>query len=74
MVSGLKFRGPKAVLMGAAIPWLGLLAVLLFIECFVPYQGGGASMWPVAQCFGGTVAALTGACSAAFVRFIRSRA
>ena len=47
----------------AAIPWLGLLAVLLFMEYGMPYQGGGASMWPIAQLFGGTVAALVGVLS-----------
>ena len=71
---GLAIRGRKAVLIGAVIPWLGLLAWLLYHEFLVPYQGGGASMWPIAQLFGGTVAALVGACAAAAVRFIRSRA
>ena len=72
--SALAIRGRKAVLIGAVIPWLGLLARLLYNEYFVPYQGGGFSYWPIAQFFGGTVAALTGACSSAAVRFIRSRA
>ena len=72
--SALAIRGRKAVLIGAVIPWLGLLAWLLYHEFFVPYQGGGASMWPIAQLFGGTVAALTGACSSAAVRFIGGRA
>jgi hypothetical protein len=45
------------------IPWLGVLAWLLYQEYFVPYKGGGASMWPVAQLVAGTVAAATGMAS-----------
>jgi hypothetical protein len=66
-LSALAFRGKKAVLIGAIIPWLALLACLLYAEYFLPYQGGGASMWPIAQLFGGTVAALVGGISAAIV-------
>jgi hypothetical protein len=72
-LSGLAMRGRKAVVLGAVIPWLGLLAWLLYCEYFVPYQGGGASMWPIAQLFGGTAAALTGAGFSVAVRLIRSR-
>jgi len=46
--------------LAGAIPWLGLLAALLYSEYCLPYQGGGASMWPIAQLFGGTVAATAG--------------
>jgi hypothetical protein len=51
-----------------AVPWLGMLGWLLYNEYFVPYQGGGASMWPVAQLLGGTVAAIVGMASCSFVR------
>ena len=53
-------RHKLSVFVAGSLPWLGLLGVLLYIEYFVPYQGGGASMWPVAQFFGGTAAALIG--------------
>lgn len=53
-------KGKLALICSAAIPWLGLLALLLYNEYFVPYQGGGASMWPIAQLFAGTAAAVTG--------------
>lgn len=43
-----------------AVPWFGLLAWLLYQQYFVPYKGGGASMWPIAQLVAGTVAAATG--------------
>jgi len=36
------------------------LASLLYQEYFAPHQGGGASMWPIAQLFGGTLAASLG--------------
>lgn len=51
-------RRPR--LLAAAVPWFSLLAWLLYYEYFVPYYGGGASMWPVAQLVGGTVAAVVG--------------
>ena len=38
-----------------AVPWLVLLVAILITEYVVPYQGGGASMWLVAQFFGGSM-------------------
>jgi len=55
-----RLKGRIALICSAAIPWLGLLSMLLYNEYFVPYQGGGASMWPIAQLFAGTAAAVTG--------------
>jgi hypothetical protein len=52
--------GTIAWVVSALLPWLGMLAWLLYNEYFVPYQGGGASMWPIAQLFAGTVAAGAG--------------
>ncbi len=46
------------IILSGLIPWLGLLMALLYQEYFIPYQGGGASMWPIAQLFGGTAAAI----------------
>jgi hypothetical protein len=34
------------------------LLILLYNEYFVPYQGGGASMWPIALIFTATPAAV----------------
>lgn len=48
------------VICSGVIPWLSLLAWLLYQEYFVPYKGGGASMWPIAQLFAGTIAAAIG--------------
>lgn len=47
-----------------------MLAYLLVNEYVLPYRGGGASMWPIAQLFGGSIAAAVAAlsCSLAQVR------
>ena len=52
--------GTTAWVASGLLPWLGVLAWLLYRESFVPYQGGGASMWPIAQLFAGTFAAGVG--------------
>ena len=62
-----------ARILAAAIPWFGMLAWLLYHEYFVPYSGGGASMWPVALLFAGTVAAAVGIVTCVLVqRLFRS--
>ena len=63
-------RAWVAILSGAAIPWFGMLSYLLYNEYFVPYQGGGASMWPIAQLFAGTAVALIGALAAGIIKVI----
>lgn len=44
--------------------WLASCVVVpvfvLFAEFILPYQGGGASMWPVALMFGGAIGAIAG--------------
>jgi hypothetical protein len=35
-------------------------AFILFAEFVLPYQGGGASMWPIAMIFGGIYGAMAG--------------
>ena len=47
-----------AAWVAGAVAWLLMLAYLLVNEYVLPYRGGGASMWPIAQLFGGTVAAV----------------
>lgn len=49
-----------AIYVAGVIPWLGVLCAIIYTEYFTPYQGGGASMWPIAQFFGGGVAAVVG--------------
>jgi hypothetical protein len=53
-------RNRLGIILAGAIPWFGILGILLYEEYFTPYKGGGASMWPVAQLFGGTGAAVSG--------------
>lgn len=53
-------RGKIGLVSAAAVPWFGLLFWQLYMEYVAPYQGGGASMWLVAQLFAGTIAAITG--------------
>lgn len=67
-VVALALSGTAGVLAAGLIPWLGMLAWLLYNEYFVPYRGGGASMWPIAQLFAGTVAAAIGVASYSFAR------
>jgi hypothetical protein len=71
VIPALLIRSRWSLVLGAGIPWFGLLGVLLYYEYFVPYRGGGASMWPVAQFFGGVIAAGVGCVSARIVRNIR---
>jgi len=66
-------RGRRAILWGCAIPWLGMLAWLLYEEYFVAHVGEGASMWPAAQLVAGTVVAVVGGISAAVVRAVTRR-
>jgi len=60
LACGYLSKGKWGLIFAAVIPWLGLLAALLYSEYFRPYRGGGASMWPIAQLFGGSIAAATG--------------
>ena len=56
VVAGLLFRDIIAILVGAIIPWLGLLACV-----------HGSEMWPIAMVFAGTFAATVGGLSAGIV-------
>jgi hypothetical protein len=67
VVCGWILPGRRTVAWGGAVPWLGVLAWLLYNEYFVPYPGGGASMWPIA----GSVAAAVGMLAAAVARTAR---
>jgi len=71
IVSAFLVKGGKAIVLGGAIPWLGVLAWLLYNEYFVPYSGGGASMWPIALIVAGTAAAVAGASAAGLTGMVR---
>ncbi|MDO3383056.1 hypothetical protein [Gilvimarinus algae] len=53
-------RSVLSGILAAAIPWLALLVALVYSVYFVPYGGGGAVFWPLAQLFGGSLAAASG--------------
>ena len=54
---GQTVKGVKGGVLSLLVPWFLLLAALLLNEYVLPYSGGGASVWPIAQLFGGTAAA-----------------
>ena len=72
-ICGGLIRGRRAILWGCAVPWLGMLAWLLYNEYLLLHGEGGASMWPVAQLFAGTVMAIAGGLAAAAVRVVTQR-
>ena len=53
----LKVKPLKAWLLGCTI----VPAFVLFVEFILPYQGGGASLWPVALAFGAVYGAVSSA-------------
>ncbi|ADJ29480.1 hypothetical protein [Nitrosococcus watsonii] len=59
-----------AIYVAGAVPWFALLAALLYTEYFTAYEGGGASMWLIAQLFGGTVGAVVGVVSYKLTTFL----
>jgi hypothetical protein len=69
----LVLRGWLGLVCSAALPWLGVLAWLLYNEYFVPYRGGGASMWPIALFFAGWGAALAGLAGYGLAYWVRRR-
>jgi hypothetical protein len=53
-------EGRFARVLSGAVPWLSVLAWLIYNKYLLLYQGGGASMWPIALLTAGTIAAATG--------------
>jgi|MEHZ01.4.fsa_nt_MEHZ011172423.1_25 hypothetical protein len=52
-----------AIFVSGLVPWFSVLAALLYSVYVVPYEAMDASMWPVAQFFGGNAAAFAGVMS-----------
>ena len=68
-------RGWVGVVSAAAVPWLGTLVWILYGVYFVPYTGGGPSMWQIALFFAGWGAAISGLAGYALgQRFRKGRA
>lgn len=49
-----------AIFISGLVPWFSVLAALLYSVYVIPYEAMDASMWPVAQFFGGNAAAFAG--------------
>ena len=60
LLTAIYIKKSWAVYFAGAVPWFILLAAILYTEYMMPYEGGGASMWPIAQLVGGSVAAVIG--------------
>ena len=60
LLTAIYIKQSWAIYFAGAVPWFCLLAAILYTEYMMPYEGGGASMWPIAQLVGGTVAAVVG--------------
>ena len=60
---GAKASKKSSLLLAGAVPCSGFQAFILYNMYFVPYQGGGAPMWLVAQVFGGAISFTVGALS-----------
>jgi hypothetical protein len=58
-ICALRLTGRIGLMFAAGVPVMGVLAWLLYLSD-QPYGGGGASMWPIAVLFAGTVAATSG--------------
>ena len=70
-LTALVIRKNWAIYIAGAVPWLALLGALIYTEFFTSYAGGGASMWIIAQLFGGTIAAATGVVSYKLTRYLQ---
>jgi len=70
---GMYKAGKWSAIMSGFIP-CGIFQLFIFYDMyFVPYQGGGAPMWLVAQIFGGFVTFVTGILSYFLTNLVRRR-
>ncbi|WP_321323095.1 hypothetical protein [Thiomicrorhabdus sp.] len=53
-------KGRLGLILSALVPWIGLLIALLCEHYFFACRVDGIVMWPIAQLFGGTIAAIAG--------------
>lgn len=70
-LTAIMIRKNWAIWVAGAVPWLALLGALIYTEYFTSFAGGGASMWLIAQLFGGTVAAAIGVASYKLTRYLQ---
>ena len=74
LVVGLLVAGRRGVILGALVPWCGVLVYLLYNRFFNPSSGIDTTYWPVALALGGTFAAGVGALTAMAAQYVKSRA
>ena len=70
-LTAILLRKNWAIYVAGAVPWFALLGALVYTEYFTAYEGGGASMWLIAQLFGGTIAAAVGVASYKLTRYMQ---
>lgn len=61
VVGGLRCALTKRKMLSWLASCIIVPAFVLIAEFVLPYQGGGASMWPIALIFGGLYGAIAGA-------------
>ena len=71
IICGVKIKNiAVGILISAITPITIFSLLILYEEYFLPYQGGGASMWPIAILFGGTTAAFCGVVGYSITRLV----
>ena len=68
---GLRYRKGMNWFYSWAISCTVMPTFVLFAEFVLPYQGGGASMWPIALFFGSVYGAIAGAIGVAIGSLMR---
>lgn len=64
---------PKRVGLTALLGFFGFVAYSVYLEFFLPYRGGGASLWPIDIFFGGPCAAFGASVGAYVVSIIQKK-
>lgn len=64
-------RTRPGFILASCLPAFAVLATLLYHEYVAPYEGGGASIWPIAFVFVGIPAIACGCAGCGFGRVLR---
>lgn len=70
-ICALVTRNKLGMLIAGLLPWMCVLAALLYSVYVVPFEAMDASMWPIAQFFGGNAAAFSGVMGFVAMRWFR---
>ena len=70
-ITALFIRNKLGMLIAGLLPWLCVLAALLYSVYVVPYEAMDASMWPIALFFGGNAAAFAGVMGFVAIRWFK---